>query len=60
MITLLAAASVGARVEVPLPIPNTANPRGLEFVTQAAVWDPPRSLLGSFTLTGALQVALGD
>lgn len=44
----------------PLPMPNAPSLRGVEFVAQAAVWNPPQSLLGSATLTAGLRITIGD
>jgi len=58
--TLFAVAPSSAQVRFPIPIPNDPGLRGVQFVAQGAVFDPPRSLLGSATLTAGLRITIGD
>jgi hypothetical protein len=53
-------AGPGGTLRFPLALPNDPSLRGVEIVAQGAVWNPPQSLLASFTLTAGLQVVLGD
>lgn len=53
-------ATPGAVAEFAVPVPNDPTLRGVTFVAQAAVIDPPRSQLGTVTLTSGLRVTIGD
>ncbi|MCA8976608.1 MAG: hypothetical protein KDC98_17945, partial [Planctomycetes bacterium] len=48
-------AEPGGRARWAMPIPNAVSLRGVEFVAQAAVVDPPRGLIGPVTLTQGMR-----
>lgn len=58
--TVTGVASASGELRVPLPIPNDRSLAGVQLRAQSAVIDPPRSAFGGLTLTGGLQVVIGD
>lgn len=53
-------ADAAGSMRFPLPIPNDASLRSVALRSQLAVFDPPRSALGSITVSDSLRFTIGD